>query len=326
MSEAYALAWQEEDHAELPVKLSAEGRVSPHVLGPMLLRMSVRPPRDTKLAQFLALLDIAEAVEKASDALEDAERRQSLAWIQGCRDLAHGKPRIAAASLRSLQRDFLVRWNEGVGPDVEAFWERVAQAGIPVERQRDIVAETLKSGRIANMQDFVAIEDTFELLQTSGKVTEAQAHELNRMLDAFADAPENQQFFEDSDEPVDAADEPSSQPDATVFHVEIGQLVRVSAREFRYDYFGTELAAVLQKKGYQGGGDSWAGIASGLLRSLQPDVLPRVRMDPEAGCLSIWASEPEPLQIVAALIARAVRERPLLMRAIKEAEARAEME
>ncbi len=277
--------------------------------------MAARKPRTLALTQLLRVLDIAERVRKASKTVRGEEKRQLLAFLRSTRVLAQ-ETGTTAAGLRSLQRDVLVEWNEGVGPDVEEFWRQVRKARVPIARTHDLVAETLARGRIARMEHYIELEDHFEALQTCGKINAQEAHVLNAMLDAFQAAPKNRQYF-DSTAPIDKF---------TTLPVAIGQLVRLDDDSYRYDYAGMERAAFLQERGYQGGGESWAGITRGLLELQAPELVAEVRFDPEGDCLAVWASEAAPLKKIASLIARAIKNGPLLAKAIQRAEALSEME
>src|SRR5688572_26301092 len=150
--------------------------------------------RSEVLTLFLRVLDIAQRVHEASTSIE--QKQETLAWLETLCEVAR-RPG-PAASLRSLLRDTLVEWNEGVGPDVETFWVQVRAAQLPIERTRDVVVETLARGRIKNIHEYGELESHFEALQTCGKITEEQAHALNAMLDAFETAPKNQRYFDDA--------------------------------------------------------------------------------------------------------------------------------
>lgn len=266
----------------------------------LMAKTRANPHKD----RLLALLDIAEAIRRESS---DA---QMLAFYAELRDLAGEHPTAAAA--RSLERDFLVEWNEGVGPEVEAFWRKVGEANIDLQRRRDIVAETLARGRVANMEEYCAIEDAFEALQTCGKVSAEQADRLNEMLDAFADAPENGALFGHA---------PAPAKKAKAKKLAAGQLVEVGPNQYRYDYVGRALTPMLQKKGYQGGGESWAGIARGVMALEAPELEAELRFDPEADCLALWATAAAPLKAVDGLLARVESDADLRKRALARAEA-----
>lgn len=257
--------------------------------------------------RLLALLDIAETIRR-----ESADE-QVLAFYAQLRTLADQHPTAAAA--RSLERDFLVEWDEGVGPEVEAFWRKVGEANIDLQRRRDIVAETLARGRVANMEEYCAIEDAFEALQACGKVSAEQANRLSEMLDAFADAPENGALFGHAPAPA------KSSKKAKAKKLAAGQLVEVGPNQYRYDYVGSTLTPMLQKKGYQGGGESWAGIARGVMALEAPELEAELRFDPEADCLALWATAAAPLRAVDGLLARVESDADLRKRALARAEA-----
>lgn len=149
--------------------------------------------KQQELAQFAALVRIATEVTASSTIMEPSHRESSLTDYAWQRDLtADGS--IALASLRQLQRDLLVPWNESVGADVERFWQGVACDGLQVTR-KDVVVETLKRGRILNMQHYSALEERYEELQECEKLSPAQADELGRMFDAFENNPKNKACF-----------------------------------------------------------------------------------------------------------------------------------
>jgi hypothetical protein len=280
--------------------------------------MAARSSKAERLATLLCLFDVAIAVHREAAVAGDPMAERSLAFLRYARGLAESS--ATAAALRSLQRDLLIEWNEGVGPSVEEFWRRVAEAALPVAREHDVVAETLARGRIANMDHYIAFQDAFESLQICGKIDAEQAVALDRMLNAFQDDPKNRRYFKGS-----AA--PPIEPTAIAMEVDLDgcQLVRVSD-QYRLDYFDSSLASMLQSKGYQGGGETWAAITAALVDMLAPDVRSAIRIDPEADCLAVWAADPAPLQTVASLLARSVRDRRLLAKAIKQAVASGQME
>ena len=109
-----------------------------------------------------------------------------------------------------------------------------------------------------------------------------------------------------------------------------GTIVRVSENELRYDYYDVDepdsISAALQAKGFQGGGESWAGIVHGLVMLEQPSLMSRLRFDPEAEGLAVWSADRQSLEAVALLVTRARAEPKLLEAAIARAKADGEME
>lgn len=109
-----------------------------------------------------------------------------------------------------------------------------------------------------------------------------------------------------------------------------GTIVRVSENELRYDYYDVDepdsIAAALQAKGYQGGGESWAGIVHGLVMLEQPSLMSQLRFDPEGDGLAVWSNDRQALEAVAQLVTRARADAKLLEAAIAKAKADDEME
>jgi len=109
-----------------------------------------------------------------------------------------------------------------------------------------------------------------------------------------------------------------------------GTIVEVAPRNFRYDYYDVHETdssyAQLDAKGYQGGGESWAGIVRGLVSLKRPELLRALRFDPEAEGLAIWSADRSALESVAELVAAAKRDPALLQSAIDEAVRAGQME
>jgi hypothetical protein len=135
------------------------------------------------------------------------------------------------------------------------------------------------------------------------------------LLDAFHDAPENGALFGKTPPAKKSTKKQKAEKLAA------GQLVKVAQDLYRYDYVGHALTPMLQKKGYQGGGESWAGIARGVMALEAPELEAEVRFDPEADCLALWATAAAPLRAVDALLARVERDATLRKRALARAAA-----
>jgi hypothetical protein len=260
---------------------------------------------------LLTLVDISEAVTAASSLLGPAEKAQDLEAYRQFRELAQATTTVAG--WKSLRGELLTRWNESVGPDVEKFWSKVTDAGLDLPR-RDIVREVLEAGRLSNPHLYFELEDHFEVLQTSGKISYDEALELERILDAFGNASENQYLFDDDEEPVED-DEPET------FEVPVGRLGAAGSGQYRYDYWGMERFEWLNAMGYQGGGCTWASIVYGLLALRAPELVPMARIDDSSDAVSVWSSDVEVLQAVAALVLEALSSDELLREAIAAAEA-----
>jgi hypothetical protein len=91
------------------------------------------------------------------------------------------------ANLRSLayaEEAIFTEWNENVGPDVERFWQLIAERGLPFER-RDIIRAILNRGRIRNDIEYQAVTDAMVILEQIGRISADEAQKLSDMLAAF---------------------------------------------------------------------------------------------------------------------------------------------
>ncbi len=121
-----------------------------------------------------------------------------MAFVDESSELAKGAPRTLAG-LQQLERDLLHYFKVGAGADVEEFWRRASAENLELVRKRDVVVDTLRRGRVLNMDEYAALEDAFEEIQMCGKIDGEQADRLNEMLDAFSRHPDNLQYFEDEE-------------------------------------------------------------------------------------------------------------------------------
>lgn len=109
-----------------------------------------------------------------------------------------------------------------------------------------------------------------------------------------------------------------------------GEIVEVSATEFRYDYYDIyekdSHYEFFSNKGYQGGGPTWEGIIYGALKLKNPNVLIQIRFDPEGEGLAIWSSTRQPLEFIAKLVYTIKNDEELMIMAMKKAEKDGRME
>jgi len=110
-----------------------------------------------------------------------------------------------------------------------------------------------------------------------------------------------------------------------------GSIIEIRSQgKTRYDYDDLDEkdphADRLRSRGYQGGGESWAGIATGLIKLRAPKLGSKLEMDPEAEGLSVWSEDRAALLSLAKLIAEAKENATLLDAAIEAAANDGEME
>jgi hypothetical protein len=132
--------------------------------------------RYTERAEALAAaVDVAaEARSGAPWAIELATRQMALHP-----ELGHA----TLSSLASLESVFFTSWNEGDGPEVEAFWRGVARRGLPF-RRRDAAVEALARGRITNRGDYDTVTDLVSDVSNE-RFSRAQQAQLGSMLGAY---------------------------------------------------------------------------------------------------------------------------------------------
>ena len=134
-----------------------------------------------RAAAFAEAIDIGLAIAKSTPDREWADR-----WIDLCRTPALN-PEPAFATLKSLaylEEAFFTSWNEASGEHVERFWQQVAERGLPFQR-KDLVREVLSRGRIRTEMEYQTIVDAWVILQQIGKVSQAEADSLSKMMEQF---------------------------------------------------------------------------------------------------------------------------------------------
>lgn len=139
---------------------------------------------DDRVELLCAIVQIAEDVIKAAKGMSQKDKRSEIAFGIQVTDLAKDQQSRSTGGLAQLQSDFLVRWNEAVGPEVEEFWKRIKERGLPIER-KDVVSDVLARKRIKNRHEYETIVDSLVVLQQIGKISAAQAQALDKMLADF---------------------------------------------------------------------------------------------------------------------------------------------
>jgi hypothetical protein len=101
-------------------------------------------------------------------------------------------------------------------------------------------------------------------------------------------------------------------------------------REYSYSYYDAaepdSSSNALQAQGFQGGGESWAGIAHGLIALSAPEFMNDIELDPEADGLSVRSTNRAALMKLARLIATAKKDPALFAAAVERASLDGQME
>lgn len=123
--------------------------------------------------QLLTALEIADEVDPSGD--RAAFRAELRAAAQD--------PALTGPQLGSLESALLTEFQESFGPHVDAFWDGLAEAGLPY-RRADLVRKVMCRGHLRSME-YDAFADGLEHLQTSGQITANEALALASFLDDY---------------------------------------------------------------------------------------------------------------------------------------------
>ncbi|PSR55557.1 hypothetical protein AHMF7605_19625 [Adhaeribacter arboris] len=94
----------------------------------------------------------------------------------------HSEPEFKnLQSLKSLENDVFIYFQEGKDETVELFWKRLKEEGLGFKRKNPLTA-ILKRRKIKNKYEYDYVTDTIVALQQEGTITESQANELKNML------------------------------------------------------------------------------------------------------------------------------------------------
>jgi hypothetical protein len=101
-------------------------------------------------------------------------------------------------------------------------------------------------------------------------------------------------------------------------------------REHCYSYYdvreGDASTALLQARGLQGGGESWASVVQALVALKKPAIALDIELDPEGDGLAVRSRKRSALVEVAKLVAAAKRDETLLLLALEHARRAGELE
>jgi hypothetical protein len=88
------------------------------------------------------------------------------------------------ASLKYLESDFFIFWNESSGPDVDKFWNRIFENNLCYVR-KDAIQDVLKRKKIKNIHEFDFITDNLVVYEQTGRLNEQQIIELKKYIGEF---------------------------------------------------------------------------------------------------------------------------------------------
>ncbi len=87
-------------------------------------------------------------------------------------------------SLKYTIQDVFTFFQEGSGPTVEYFWNKLEKAGLDFKRENKL-GKILKRGKVKNRVEYDYVTDMLVVAQQKEIVTELEAQRLSEMLGKF---------------------------------------------------------------------------------------------------------------------------------------------
>jgi hypothetical protein len=155
----------------------------------MCLNVKMTSKRQTYLERVERLaktIDIAEKVIVNSKSLDEKTRTHFINWGREIKHMAlNPEPQFKkVASLKYLENDFLIYWNEADGKDIEKFWTEIFKNGIDFER-KDTIQAVLKRKKIKNIHEYDSVIDNIVAAEQIGRIDKTQVKELNQLIGEF---------------------------------------------------------------------------------------------------------------------------------------------
>lgn len=87
-------------------------------------------------------------------------------------------------SLKYLENDIFIYFNESSGKTVDYFWERIKEENLPFKRENKLT-KILKRGKIKNDIEYDFVIDTIVPYEQEGVIGTEEVVKLNKMLGDF---------------------------------------------------------------------------------------------------------------------------------------------
>jgi hypothetical protein len=149
--------------------------------------MTGKPSKYAEQAdKFAKAVDIAEQVIKESADFNADLAKSMLDFGTQVKHMAlNPEPQFRRlVSLKYLESDFFIFWNESIGRDVDKFWNRVFENKLGYVR-KDAIQDVLKRKKIKNIHEFDFIVDNIVVYEQTGRLSEQQVIELNKYIAGF---------------------------------------------------------------------------------------------------------------------------------------------
>ena len=131
-------------------------------------------------------IDIAEKIISQSLEMEFSLKKAMLSFGNTTKnDALNPEPKFRKiTSIKYLENDFLIYWNEAKGNDIEKFWKEIYAKKIGFER-KDVIKLVLKRNKIKNRNEYNAIIDTIVVAEQIGRITTEQKEILSELIGQF---------------------------------------------------------------------------------------------------------------------------------------------
>lgn len=147
---------------------------------------SKRQTYKERAERLVEAIDIAEKVIVNSKSFDEKTRIHLLKWGQEIKYMAlNPEPQFKkVASLKYLENDFFIYWNEADGEDIEKFWIELYKNGIDFER-KDTLQAVLIRKRINDIHEYNSVIDNIVVAEQIGRIDKNQVKELNQLIGEF---------------------------------------------------------------------------------------------------------------------------------------------
>lgn len=131
-------------------------------------------------------IDIAEKIISQSLEMEFSLKKAMLSFGNTTKnDALNPEPEFRKiASIKYLEDDFLIYWNEAKGSDIESFWKEIYSKKIGFER-KDVIELVIKRNKIKNKNEYNTIIDTIVVAEQIGRITTEQREILSELIGQF---------------------------------------------------------------------------------------------------------------------------------------------
>lgn len=106
-------------------------------------------------------------------------------YTQSKHDASNPKPEFRKlASLKYIEHDLFIYFQEGHGKAVQYFWQQIAEQQLPYKRI-DRLPKILSKKKIGNMLEYDFVIDNMVVYKQEGRLTDEEWDDLNKWIGEF---------------------------------------------------------------------------------------------------------------------------------------------